>query len=173
MTATVKFNVDQLIEVPAQAIAVHHLLKGTFDDEIARLQSLRDELAQRQAVDDTFEKAKAAHAEADAKRILAEQELANAKEWADTLRGQLREQQARIEAESKDSAEKAARTETARVVFESERKNATELMNQRSAALDLRESQLADMAARLGEEQRALAIEKQAFNRRLESLRVA
>src|SRR5574340_123825 len=96
MTATVKFNVDQLIEVPAQAVAVHHILKETFDDEIARLQSLRDELAQRQAVDDTFEKAKAAHAEADAKRVLAEQELANAKEWADTLRGQLRSEERRV-----------------------------------------------------------------------------
>lgn len=172
MTATTRFSVDQLLEVPAQAVAVHEILKGTFDAEIAKIKQLRDELAGRQAVDDTFAKAQDAHVQAALAQSQAAQELADAKEWAAALRTQLNSEKERIEALAKETEDKAARTETARVLFEAERKNATDLMDGRSAALDLRESQLAAMASKIGEGQRDLALEKEAFNRKLEALKV-
>ena len=59
MTSTVRFNVDRLIEIPAEHVAIMEILKGTFDDEIARVTALRDELKARQEVDQTLEKATA------------------------------------------------------------------------------------------------------------------
>jgi hypothetical protein len=45
------------------------------------------------------------------------------------------------------------------------------LHDQRSAALDLRESQLATAAAKIGEDQRKLSVERDAFNKRLDALK--
>ena len=69
------------------------------------------------------------------------------------------------------AASDAAKVASDRSVFEADKANATELMDQRSAALDLRESQLATAAAKLGEDQRNLAIERDAFNKKLELLK--
>jgi hypothetical protein len=172
MTSTVRFNVDRLIEIPAEHIAVTEILKGTFDDEIKRITTLRDELKARQDVDQTLEKATAALADAEAKQAAAKKELADANDQAQTMLAQARDAVTQAMQTNADADAKAAKTETARSIFEAEKANAQELMDQRSAALDLRESQLAGMAAKVGEDQRQLAMDREAFNKKLEALKV-
>ena len=172
MTSTVRFNVDHLIEIPAEHIAVMEILKGTFDDEIKRVAELRDELKARQDVDQTLEKATAALADAEAKQAAAQKELADANEQAQTMLEQARDAVTQAMQTNADADAKAAKTETARSIFEAEKANAQELMDQRGAALDLRESQLAATAAKVGEDQRQLAMDREAFNKKLEALKV-
>lgn len=172
MTSTVRFNVDHLIEIPAQQIAVMEILKGSFDDEIKRITVLRDELKARQDVDQTLEKATAALADAESKQASAQKELADAQGQSQTMLTQARDVLTSAVQKEDEANRKSAETESKRVVFEAEKANAQELMDQRSAALDLRESQLATMAGKIGEEQRQLAVDREAFNKRLEALKV-
>ncbi|HLZ08892.1 MAG TPA: hypothetical protein VKT80_09915, partial [Chloroflexota bacterium] len=75
MTETRRFAVDDLIHIPAQVIATHEILKGTFDDEIKRLTALRDEIAARQGADHSVEKANALLDDAKAKKDEADKAL--------------------------------------------------------------------------------------------------
>lgn len=172
MTTTTRFVVDHLIEIPAQHVAVMEMLKGTFDDEIARVTALRDELKARQSVDQTLETATAAAADAKAKNEAAEKALADANFQAQQIADKAATLLAQATAQAQQAASDAAKVAADRSVFEADKANATELMDQRSAALDLRESQLALMAAKVGEDQRQLAIEREAFNKKLDSLKV-
>ena len=172
MTTTTRFNVDQLIEIPAQHVAVHEILKGTFDDEIARITALRDELKARQSVDQTLEQATAALADAKAKQEAADKALDDAKFQAANIMTSAQTVAAQANAQAQQAASDAAKVASDRSIFEADKANAIELMDQRSAALDLRESQLATAAAKIGEDQRNLAVEREAFNRKLEALKV-
>lgn len=172
MTTTVRFNVDHLIEVPAQHIAVLEILKGTFDDEIARVTALRDELKARQDVDQTLEKATVALADAQEKQDAANKRLYDAKFQAGNLIASANKLLEAANTRAADAADAAAKVASSKSVFEADKANATELMDQRSAALDLRESQLAAMAAKMGEDQRQLAVDREAFNKKLEALKV-
>lgn len=172
MTTTTRFVVDHLIEIPAQHIAVMEILKGTFDDEIKRVTELRDELKARQEVDQTLEKATALHAEAKQKADAADKLLADTKFQTQQTFDSARSTMESALAQAKQVSNDAAKIVLDRSVFEAERQNEKELLDQRSAALDLRESQLAAMAGKLGEEQRKLAVEREAFNAKLEALRV-
>lgn len=171
MTATVRFNADQLIEVPAQHIAITEILKGTFDDKIAEIKALRDELKARQDVDQTLEKANAALADAHAKQQDATKALADAKFNAEQNTTNAANVVKMANAMKQQAESDAAKVAAERLTFEAEKENAIELMNQRHAALDLREFQLAKAAAKIGEDQRALALERDAFNRKLELLK--
>lgn len=171
MTSTVRFNVDRLVEIPAEHIAVVEILKGNFDDRIAELKNLIAELKANQEIDQTLEKATAALADAKDKQDAADKELADAKFKANSIIESANRLLQDANARSTESSDTAAKVATAKSVFEAEKKNAEELMDQRSAALDLRESQLAAMAAKVGEEQRQLAVDKEAFNKRLEALK--
>lgn len=172
MTSTTRFNVDTLLEIPAQHLAVQEILKGTFDDEIARVTALRDELRARQTVDQTLEKARAALIDAEAKQDAADKILADANFQAQQITDKANKMMADATAQAAQMASDAAKVASDRSLFEADKANAIELMNQRSAALDLRESQLADMASKLGEQQRQLAVDREAFNKKLEALRV-
>ena len=172
MTSTVRFNVDRLIEIPAEHVAIMEILKGTFDDEIARVTALRDELKARQDVDQTLEKATAALTDAQAKQEVAQKALDDANFQAQQITDKANKLLADATAQSTQAASDAAKVASDRSIFEADKANATELMDQRSAALDLRESQLAAMAAKVGEDQRQLAVEREAFNKKLEALKV-
>jgi electron transfer flavoprotein alpha subunit len=171
MTTTTRFNVDQLIEIPAQHVAVLEILKGTFDDEIKRITVLRDELKARQDVDQTLEKASSALADAKSKQDVADKVLADAKFQAQQVSDQASKMMTEAMTSTVNAESAAAKIASDRSVFEADRANTKELHDQRSAALDLRESQLATAAAKIGEDQRKLSVERDAFNKRLDALK--
>src|SRR5487761_2369542 len=117
MTTTTRFNVDQLIEIPAQHVAVHEILKGTFDDEIARVTALRDELKARQDVDQTLEKATAALTDAQAKQEVAQKALDDANFQAQQITDKANKLLADATAQSTQAASDAAKVASDRSIF--------------------------------------------------------
>src|SRR5258708_35250853 len=82
---TRRFAVDDLINIPAQQIAVNEILKGTFDTEIKQITALRDDLAKQNSIAQTVEKAQALLDEATQKNVAATQTVTSATTQAEKI----------------------------------------------------------------------------------------
>lgn len=175
MTETRRFAADEMMSVPMQVVAVNEILKGTFNDEIAKLTVLKDEIAKRQAVDKRF-------TDADAQFAKLQTDIAQAKKELDDLQAakkviadaalKLDAERATLGTSQANLARAVAKLDTDRAGFEAYKANNEALMSQRAQALDLRESEVSAAEASLKEGQDKLAAEREAFNKRLDALKV-
>jgi len=165
---TTRFAVDDILNIKRETLAVQEILKGTFDDEMARIEAARADLDAKLSLYQTVEQANAFLADAQAKHEQAQAAVAEAMTRAD----QVTKAETDLAQRERDLASARGKLESDRTVFEASKAAAMEVMAQRSAALDARESAVSKGESDLAAAQAQLDADRTAFNRRLEALKV-